>query len=58
MRFELEPHIGAGKIKLGMTRDETRKILGKSENSSDKSLIDNGDVSIPVIAKDLSLIHI
>jgi hypothetical protein len=52
MRFDLEPHIGAGKIKLGMTRDETRTILGEPEYSSEKSVIDYGDFSMPVPAKD------
>ncbi|BAX79342.1 hypothetical protein [Labilibaculum antarcticum] len=52
MRFELEPHIGAGKIKLGMTRDETRKILGKPEYSSEKSVMNYGDFSMPVPTKD------
>ncbi len=52
MRFDLEPHIGAGKIKLGMTRDETRKILGKPEYSAEKSVMNYGDFSMPVPAKD------
>lgn len=52
MRFDLEPHIGAGEIKLGMTREETRTILGKPEYSSDKSMMKYGDFSMPVPAKD------
>lgn len=52
MRFELKPHIGAGEIKLGMTRDEIRKILGKPEYSSEKSVMDYGDFSMPIPAKD------
>ena len=52
MRFDLEPHIGAGDLKLGMTREETRAILGKSAYSSEKSVMDYGDFSIPIPAKD------
>lgn len=52
MRFDLQPHIGAGDIKLGMTRAATRNILGIPEYSSKKSIMDYGDISIPVPAKD------
>lgn len=52
MRFDLEPHIGAGDLKLGMTREETRAILGKPAYSSEKSVMDYGDFSIPIPAKD------
>lgn len=52
MRFDLEPHIGAGEVKLGMTREETRRILGTPEYSEEKSIMDNGDFSMPIPAKD------
>lgn len=52
MRFDLEPHVGAGEIKLGMTKNEIRTILGKPEYSTEKSVIEYGDFSIPVPAKD------
>ena len=52
MRFDLEPHIGAGVIKLGMTRAETRTVLGKPEYASDKSMMEYGDFTMPVSAKD------
>lgn len=51
MRFELKPHIGAGDLKLGMTREEIQRILGKPEYSSEKSVMDYGDFSLPVPAK-------
>lgn len=51
MRFDLEPHMGAGKIKLGMTRNEIRTILGKPEYSSEKSVMEYEEFSIVVPAK-------
>ena len=52
MRFDLEPHIGASDLKLGMTREETRALFGKPEYSSEKSVLDYGEFSIPMPAKD------
>lgn len=51
MRFDLKPHIGAGNLNLGMTRGEIRLLLGEPEYSSEKSIMDYGDFSIPVPAK-------
>ena len=45
------PHIGAGNLKLGMTREEIQQILGAPEYSSEKSIFDYGDFSLPVPAK-------
>lgn len=52
MKFDLKPHIGAGRIKLEMTRQDIRSILGEPEYSAEKSIMDYGDFSIPVPAKD------
>ena len=52
MKFDLIPHLGAGRIKLGMTRQEIRSILGEPDYSSEKSISDYGEFSIPVPAKD------
>lgn len=52
MRFDLKPHIGAGSLKLGMTKEEIRSLLGQPEYSSEKSSIEYGDISIPTPAKD------
>lgn len=52
MRFDLEPHIRARDLKFGMTREETQTILGNPEYSSEKSVIDYGDFSMPIPAKD------
>lgn len=52
VRFDLIPHIGAGDIKLGMTRNEIRSILGTPDYSSENSKLDYGDITIPVPAKD------
>lgn len=51
-RFDIIPHVGAGDIKLGMPREIIREILGEPEYSSEKSVLDYGDFSIPVPAKD------
>lgn len=52
MRFDLIPHIGAGDLKLGMTRKEIRSIFGKPVYSSEKTVTEYGDFSMPVPAKD------
>src|SRR5687767_12420352 len=52
MRFDLKPHIGAGNLNLRMTREELRSILGQPEYSSEKSVLEYGDFSIPIPAKD------
>lgn len=52
MRFDLEPHIGASNLKFGMTRENIIEILGIPEYSSEKSLMDYGDFSIDLPAKD------
>lgn len=52
MRFDIIPHIGAGNLKLGQSRETFKEILGEPEYSSEKSVMDYGDFSIPVPAKD------
>lgn len=52
IRFDLEPHIGAGDLKLGMTRAESRAVLGTPYASSEKDVMVFGDISIPAPAKD------
>jgi hypothetical protein len=51
-RFDLIPHTGANDIKLGMSREEVRKILGKPEYSAEKSTFEFQEISIPTPAKD------
>jgi hypothetical protein len=52
MRFDLFPHVGAGNIKLGMSRQEIRNILGEPDYSSEKSIFTFNDISLPQPAKD------
>lgn len=52
MRFDLIPHTGASNVNLGMTRAEIRSILGEPEYSSEKSIMEYGEFSMPVPAKD------
>lgn len=52
VRFDLIPHVGAGEVRLGMTRNAIRALLGTPESSSDKSILEFGDLTIPVPAKD------
>ena len=52
MRFDIIPHIGAGKIKFGMTRDEIQAVLGKPEFTSQKSIMEYGDLSMSLPTKD------
>lgn len=52
MKFDLIPHIGANKIKFGMTRNEIRSILGEPGYSTEKSISEYDDVTIPIPAKD------
>ena len=52
MKFNLTPHIGTETIKLGMSRDEIRSILGEPNHTTEKSTFEYGDFSLPVPAKD------
>lgn len=51
MRFDITPHQGAGKILLGMSREEIISILGPPEVASEKTILEYEDFSIPVPAK-------
>jgi hypothetical protein len=52
MRFDLTPHTGAGDIKLGMSRNAIRNILGAPESTTEKSVLKFEDIAIPTPAKD------
>tara|TARA_R110001592_G_scaffold341938_2_gene631382 strand:- start:296 stop:805 length:510 start_codon:yes stop_codon:yes gene_type:complete len=52
MKFKIEPHIGAGDLKFGMSRDEIQQILGTPEHTSKQMIMDYGDFSISIPAKD------
>ena len=52
MKFDLKPHVGAGNINFGSTRKEVHLILGTPQYSSEKTVINYGELSIPVPAKD------
>lgn len=52
MRFDIIPHIGASNLKLGMTRDEVRTLLGIPGYSSEKITMEYDDFSLPLPAKD------
>jgi hypothetical protein len=52
MRFDVTPHIGANDLKLGMSRNEIRRVLGDPEYSMEKSVFEFQDISIPTPARD------
>lgn len=47
MLFELEPHIGAGKLKLGMRLEEIKTILGEPGYHTQKHIFKSGDIELP-----------